>query len=189
MYPVSKKWLTALLGVALLGFLTACSVHEQREEGGNNKVDIKTPFAEIHVGTDTDAKDTGIAPYPGATPKEGTDSDKHRANVSIGGENFGVHVVTASFVTNDPPDKVIDFYRKDLKRYGTVLECPKGISENKHADGGEIRCSESGSSEPGKMDLAVGVPDHQHLVAVKPHGKGTEFSLVYVNVSGKKETM
>ena len=37
---------------------------------GNKKVDIKMPFAEIHVGTDTDAKDTGLASYPGRQAKQ-----------------------------------------------------------------------------------------------------------------------
>jgi hypothetical protein len=189
MNPVSKKLFVFVSSLVLLFMLSACSVHEQKEADGNKKVDIQTPFADIHVGTDIDAKDTGLASYPGAKPKQDGDKDKHRANISIGGENFGVHVVAASFTTDDPPEKVIDFYRKDLKRYGSVLECKRGISENKGNDESAIRCSDHGSEEPGKLDLAVGVPEKQHVVSVKPDGKGTEFSLVYVQVNGKKETL
>jgi hypothetical protein len=168
-----------------LALLCACTVSTHDEgKGDDKKVDIKTPFAEIHVGSDTGAQDAGITPYPGARPKQES-NDKHRANVQIGGENFGVKVVAATYLTDDPPQKVIDFYRNDLKRYGSVLECPKGLRENHSEDSSELRCDESGSAEPGKMDLAVGVPEHQHVVAVKPDGKGTEFSTVYVQVRGK----
>lgn len=180
----------AIAGVfALLLMLSACSVHEQKQEDGNKKVDIKTPFAEIHVGTDTDAKDTGLTAYPGAKAKEEGDTDKHRANVQIGGEDFGLKVVAASYTSSDSPEKVIDFYRKDLKRYGNVLECTKGINESKHHDESELKCSDTGTSEPGKLDLAVGVPEKQRIVSIKPDGKGTEFSLVYIQVKGKRETL
>jgi hypothetical protein len=189
MNPASKKISVALCGFALLFWLSACSIHEQKGEGGNKKVDIKTPFAEIHVGSDTEAKDTGLASYPGAKAKQDNDSDKNRANISIGGDEFGLRVVVASFTSDDPPEKVIDFYRKDLKRYGNVLECKKGISESKGHEESELRCSDHGSEEPGKLELAVGIPEKQRIVAVKPDGKGTEFSLVYVQVKGKRETL
>jgi hypothetical protein len=189
MNPANRTILAAFSCVALLFAFTACSVHEQKQADGNKKVDIQTPFAQIHVGTDTDAKDVGLAAYPGAKPKSENDNDKHRANVSIGGEDFGIHVVAASYTSDDPPERVIDFYRKDLKRYGNVLECTKGISENKRHDEGELRCADHGDEKPGKLDLAVGVPEKQRIVSVKPNGKGTEFALVYVQVQGKRETL
>jgi hypothetical protein len=185
------KFKVTVFTLFLLALLGACSISTQKESNGEDKkVDIKTPFAEIHVGSDTGAQDAGIALYPGARAKQDSD-DKHRANISIGGEDFGVKVVAATYLTDDPPQKVIDFYRKDLSKYGKVLECPKGLKEN-HDDksGGELKCDDHGSEEPGKLDLAVGIPERQHVVAVKPSGKGTEFSTVFVQVKGKKgETM
>jgi hypothetical protein len=186
----ANRTISATVGCLVLLFaLSACAVHEQTEAGGNKKVDIKTPFAEIHVGTDIDAKDTGLAAYPGAKPKVGEENDKHRANISVGGEDFGLRVVAASYTTDDAPEKVIDFYRKDLKRYGKVLECTKGISESKGHGESELRCADHGDETPGKLDLAVGVPERQRIVSVKPNGKGTEFSLVYVLLHGKRETL
>jgi outer membrane lipopolysaccharide assembly protein LptE/RlpB len=187
-----KSKIAIILMALVVGLLTACSVSEQKQADGNKKVEVKVPFANIKVGTDTDAHDTGLSSYPGAQPKS-DDNDKHRANVQIGGENFGVKVVAVTFVSDDPPEKVIDFYRKDLKKFGDkVLECPKGLTESHSSNDAdkEIRCSDSGHTENGKLDLAVGVPSRQHVVSVKPNGKGTEFSLVYVNVKGgDKETM
>ena len=176
----------AFVTISLTLLLGACSVstHDQGN-GEDKKVDIKTPFAEIHVGSDSGAQDAGIALYPGARPKQ-EDNDKHRANIQIGGDNFGVKVIAASYLTDDPPQKVIDFYRKDLKKFGNVLECPKGLQENHDKDNSELRCDDKGSEEPGKLDLAVGVPERQHIVAVKPNGKGTEFDTVFVQVKGGK---
>ena len=171
----------------MLVALAACSVSTQKESNGEDKkVDIKTPFAEIHVGSDTGAQDAGLAVYPGAKPKQEA-NDKHRANVQIGGEDFGLKVIAATYESDDPPQKVIDFYRKDLSKYGKVLECPKGLKENHNKDSEELRCDDKGSEEPGKLDMAVGVPSRQHVVAVKPNGKGTEFSTVFVQVKGGKD--
>lgn len=185
----SRTVLSTVASLTLLFAFAACTVHEQKQADGNKKVDIQTPFAQIHVGTDTDAKDTGLDAYPGAKLKSDEDDDKHRANIHIGGEDFGLRVVAASYTSDDPPEKIIDFYRKDLKRYGNVLECPKGISENKGHGESELRCADSGEAKPGKLDLAVGVPEKQRIVSVKPSGKGTEFALVYVQLQGKRETL
>jgi hypothetical protein len=184
--PVRVLWLWIALGT----MLSACSISERKESNGEDKkVDIKTPFAEIHVGSDTTAQDAGFALYPGAKPKQDND-DKHRANIQIGGKDFGVKVIAATYLTDDPPSKVIDFYRKDLGKFGKVLECPKGLSEHHDKDNSQLSCDDSGSTQPGKLDMAVGVPEKQHVVSVKPNGNGTEFSTVFVQVKGEKsETM
>lgn len=187
MQPRTKFYV--LCCAAALAVAPACTIsHNNDKESDNQKVEIKTPFAELKVGTDVSAQDTGMALYPGARERKDS-GDDHKANVQIGGDEFALKVVALKYLTDDSPDKVIDFYRKDLKKYGNVLECPKGIKEShSDSDDGEIRCSDSGSSEPGKLTLAVGIPKRQHLVSVKPNGKGSEFDLVYVNIRGK-ETM
>ncbi|HUN90238.1 MAG TPA: hypothetical protein VMU28_15670 [Terriglobales bacterium] len=175
------------IGLALGTMLSACSISTQKESNGEDKkVDIKTPFAEIHVGSDITAQDGGFALYPGAHPKQ-EDNDKHRANIQIGGKDFGVKVIAVTYLSDDPPQKVIDFYRKDLSKFGKVLECPKGLKENHGNHESQLSCDDNGSTEPGKLDLAVGVPEKQHVVAVKPNGKGTEFSTVFVQVKGDKD--
>jgi len=162
-------------------------IHANKQDG-NKKVDIDTVVGSIHVGTQPNVSDTGLNLYPGAQPKPAEGDDSHRANVNIGSGNFGVRVVAAEFQSDDAPEKIIDFYRNDLKRYGKVLECPKGVKETHGHDHQELTCSDSGHEEPGKLDLAVGVPDRERIVSVKPKGKGTEFALVYVQVRSR-ETM
>jgi len=181
----------SLLSLMLIALLSACTVSTQKDNNGDDKkVEVKMPGVDIHVANDTGAQDAGLALYPGARAKQ-ENNDKHRANMSFGFGDFGVKVVAATYETDDPPQKVIDFYRNDLKKFGKVIECPKGLNENHDNKGGELRCDDKGSEEPGKLDLAVGVPEHQHIVAVKPNGKGTEFSTVFVHVKGVKgnETM
>lgn len=180
---------TSIVLALSFAFLLACSIHEQKSGENAKKVDINTPFGGIHVNTDAKAQDTGMAVYPGAEAKEAEDHDKN-ANVNVQVGDFGVHVIASDYTSNDSPDKVISFYRNDLKKYGNVLECPKGVKEAHGPDAPrQIVCNDSGSTEKGKLDLAVGVPDHERVVSIKPHGAGTEFSLVYIQTRGGKGDM
>jgi hypothetical protein len=194
MYSQAAKLTKALpLAVAVLLslFLFSCTIHEQKSADNKKKVDINTPFGGIHVNTDAKASDTGLDVYPGAQPKERPDSnhDGENANVNVQVGDFGVRVIATSYVSNDPPEKIIGFYRDNLKRYGNVLECPKGLKENHGGDGPrEMVCNDSGTTEKGKMDLAVGNPDRQRVVSVKPHGSGTEFAVVYIQMRGGKDS-
>jgi len=206
-HELTKRGIPELLVlvVAATLALVGCTVHKEDDgkkvridtplgaihadkQNGTKKVDIDTVVGSIHVGTQANVSDTGLNLYPGAQPKQADGGDSHRANVNIGSGSFGVKVVAAEFQSNDAPEKVIDFYRKDLKRYGKVLECPKGIKEHHEGDRHELTCSDSGHSEAGKLDLAVGVPERQRIVSIKPNGSGTEFALVYVQLRSR-ETM
>lgn len=187
--PTRKLYVPAALAsvAVLLLALAACNIRTEKR-ADNKKVDIETPFGGIHVGTDTSAQDTGLSAYPGARLKpsdsddEGRMRDRHSANVNVEFGNFGVRVVALDYLTDDPPDKVVSYYRNELKKYGPVLECPKGLVESKHDGLRELKCSDSGRQEAGRLDLAVGVPERQRIVSVKPRGKGAEFALVYVQV-------
>ncbi len=178
------------LALVLSIFLFGCSIHEQKTAENKKKVDINTPFGGIHVNTDAKGPDTGLTVYPGAQPKESPDDhdgDHQNANVNVQVGDFGVRVIATSYVSNDAPEKVISFYRDDLKKYGSVLECPKGLKETHGTEGPrEMACNDSGTAEKGKMELAVGVPDRQRIVSVKPHGSGSEFALVYIQMRGGK---
>jgi hypothetical protein len=46
----------------------------------------------------------------------------------------------------------------------------------------ELTC---GGSSGGNIELKVGTKENQHIVAVKPEGGGSSFSLVYVRTHGK----
>jgi hypothetical protein len=170
----------ALAG-ALLAGLSGCTI-QKKGEGANKKVDIDTPVGSLHVNTQVDPKDTGLAVYPGATRAEDEDR-KHAANLSIDSSVFGAKVVAIKYRSDDPPDKLLDFYRKQLKSYGDVSECHGSVS----FDRGNMRCHETGSR--GETNLVAGVEERHHIVSVKPEGKGSNFALVYVQTRGEKGTL
>ena len=121
----NSRWLFAASVVTLLLLLPACSVNVKKEANGEDKqVDIKTLVGGIHVSKQAKASDVGLAIYPGARLKlKDSDGDDKSANVNISGFGFGVKVVALEYQTDDAPAKLIAFYKDQLKKYGSVLEC------------------------------------------------------------------
>lgn len=184
---------------ALIVLLGACSIHTSGEHGREaKKVDISTPFGSLHVNAhDVDPKATGIAVYPGATMVE-KENGNDSANVSIDSSMFGLKVVALKYRTNDPPDKVLSYYRDQLKSYGSVLECKghynSGSTERVGGDSHELTCGDKHEGininiDSDGTELKVGTTDRQHIVSVKPRAGGTEFALVYVQTRGKGDSM
>ena len=193
--PISSHLSKALASVALLFALTACSVNvKKNEEGGDKNVDIKTPFGGIHVNENADVRDTGLPVYPGAKPKPKDDSqDEKSANVDISTSAFGLKVVAVDYESDDAPGKLIAFYQDHLKQFGKVLEChSSGHNYNyrgdRHNNGSEeLKCD--GDSNGSTIELKAGTENNQHIVSIKPSGKGSDLGLVYVRVRGKEGTI
>lgn len=180
------------LTLATIGtlILPACSVNVQKEKDGQDKqVDISTPVGGIHVSKGADAADVGIVVYPGARLKqEDSNGSDKSANVNISGFGFGLKVVALEYQSDDSPDKLVAYYKDQLKKYGTVLECHTshfnlntGHASDHHSD--ELTCEGDRGSN---VELKVGTKENQHIVAVEPDGKGSSFSLVYVRAHGKE---
>src|SRR5579872_930462 len=180
--------LACAVGATLL--LPACSVNVKKEKNGQDKqVDISTPVGGIHVSKGADVADVGLAVYPGARPKEKDSSgDDKSANVNISGFGFGLKVVALEYESDDSPAKLVAFYQEQLKKYGNVLVCHtshldvdtdiKGSDHGSH----ELTCNGASGTN---VELKVGTKENQHIVAVRPDGKGSSFSLVYVRTHGK----
>jgi hypothetical protein len=189
---------TFVLTVLIAGFLvaTGCSINvKKNDDGQDKKVDIDTPFGGIHVNNDADVRDTGLSIYPGAQPKpKGDSGDDKDANVNISTSAFGLKVVALQYQTNAAPDKVIAYYRNELKKYGNVLEChTRAQNYSYHAtnpdkgDSDELKCE--GDSNGKTIELKVGTKSNQHIVAINPEDKGSDFALVYVKMRGKEGTI
>jgi hypothetical protein len=171
--------------------LPACSLNVKKEQNGEDKqVDITTPVGGIHVSKGASAGDVGIAVYPGATLKQNdSDGNDKSANVNISSFGFGLKVVALEYQSNDSPDKLVAYYKDELKKYGKVLECHTthfdvnpDIKESDHGSHA-LTCDGSNGSN---IELKVGTKENQHIVAVEPDGKGSSFSLVYVRTHGKE---
>ncbi len=180
------------LGLATLAalLLPACSVNVKKEQNGEDKqVDIDTPVGGIHVSKGANVADVGLAVYPGARLKQkDSDGEDQSANVNISGFGFGVKVVALEYESDDSPAKLVAYYTNQLQKYGHVLECHtshfnvntdmKGSDHSSH----ELTCEGTSGSN---VELKVGTKENQHIVAVKPEGSGSSFSLVYVRTHGK----
>jgi hypothetical protein len=172
---------------------------ESADKGKNEDVDIRTPFGSLSVRQGSmDARDAGLSAYPGAQIKKSTDHDgDSSANVNISSSMFGMKVVALKYSTNDSADKVLAFYRKDLSKYGKVLDCQGSFNMNVHPHDkngkngdSEVTCDRDNKGDGEyKQELKVGTENNQRIVAVKPVGEGSEFAVVYVRTHGDKDTM
>jgi hypothetical protein len=184
--------LTALL------FLPGCSINvKDKKEGNDGKVDIQTPIGDLHVNEGADVRDTGLTLYPGSkpAPKEPS-SDGKSANVNLSFGGFGLKVVAAEFVSDDPSNKILDYYNKQLQHFGKPVECHGKWNggdvdvntDDKSGLSKPVSCRNSAGGE--STELKVGTEGNQHIVAVKNNGSGTRFALVYVRMrTGKDDTI
>jgi hypothetical protein len=182
-----------LIFVVLAAFASSgCSINVKKNDLGQDKnVDIKTPFAEIHVDKGADVRDTGLPVYAGARLKPNQGNDEKSANVNISTPVFGVRVVAVEYQSDDAPSKIVDYYKHQLNKYGNVLECHthghKYGSGHDH-DSQELRCE--GDNTGKGIELKAGTQNNQHIVSIDPRDQGSDFALVYVRIrSGKEDTI
>ena len=181
---------------ALAALLTGCHV-ETHKNGDSDNVRIATPFGGLQVKTnDAGAlENMGITAYPGAqmVQKNGGKGDG-AADVDMHFGGFRMRVKAVTYRTQDPPNKVEDFYRDDLKRYGDVLTCAGNMpvgTPTKTLDGLTCQSEDEGHisvDEPrgkGDLQLKTGSRQHQHIVAIEPDHGGTKFGLVVLDLPGK----
>ncbi len=176
---------------AALLLVAACSVNVKKEPNGEDKqVDINTLVGGVHVSKQADVSDIGLTVYPGARLKEKDSDGDDSANVNISGFGYGIKVIALHYESDDAPAKVLSFYRDQLKKYGSVIECHtasldldmKMGSHGSKNDSNDLTCE---GKTGNNIELKVGRKDDQHIVAVEPEGKGSSFSLVYVRTHGK----
>jgi hypothetical protein len=180
---------------AMNGCTVSTSHRDGHDDGGKGKdVDIRTPFGSLSVREGSmDPKDTGLSPYPGAQLKKSADHDgDSSANVNISSSIFGMKLAVLKYLTKDSPDKVAGFYRKDLSRYGKVVDCQGNFSMTFHPrekNDNDVSCNSKDGDGEYKRELKVGTENNQRIVAIKPTSDGSEFVLVYVRARDDKDTM
>ena len=187
----------AVVVLTMLVILPGCKINVKKDAAEQDKrVDISTLIGGIHVSNGLDARDLGVAVYPGARPRQEKDNDQKGANVNISSPYFGIKVAAQEYESDDSMDKVISFYTDQLKKYGAVVKCHgkwKGKDANaqvghdsgKHSH--EVTCDKDSSGD--SIELKVGTEENQHLVAIEPQGKGCKFALVRVEVRGEEDTI
>jgi hypothetical protein len=181
------RFLALTLGI---GALITAPAFAQDGNSQDKSFDVRSSVGDVHIGPDADAKKVGLPLYPGAHPKH--EDDNNPLNFGILTDSFGMTLVVAKYESNDPPAKVLDFYREKMKKYGKVIECRGGNdnrdSEAEDHDGGSKPVKCEGDNTGPVRELKVGTEDNARVVAIEnpDSSKGTIFALVYVHTRGKR---
>jgi len=202
-----RRFVGALVVVgaaALLLSTVGCNMSVREDETrGSKKVDIETPFGDLKVQNQADAKQTGLPVYPGATPKPSKHGDEDKGQATVNMSLFGLKVAVVSYVTDDSPDKVLAWYRGEMKPMGSFIECTgSGDVGSAHIEGDSdkgdlddpVTCDKNSGDRDRKVtQLKLGSKGNQKVVAIaeRKDGKpGAEFALIRVIVGkGKGDTI
>ncbi len=146
----------AIIGLGLLGTVAATFVglrmaHRTRIAESNGKVKVESPFGTVETTKDPAeaARDLGIDVYPGARALE-----NGAASVNIG----GMQTVGANFETDDPPEKVAEFYRSKFP------DAKVSVSDGKH--------------------YSIVSMENKHLVTISIEPEGSKTMIHIADVSG-----
>ena len=169
-------WGRGLVGVLWM-VAGVCSAAERTSQGG----------LDLTVRDEATASDAGLPAYPGAKPYKDDDQSSSGANIGFAVPGFGLKVVAMNLVSDDKPERIAAFYRKALSKYGRVLDCSDAAKNKEHADeegDDELACD---ADDPGSNSIVykAGTDSNERIVAIKPHGSGTRFSLVHVDKRGR----
>jgi len=204
------------VALAALVLMAGCSVDVKKDEQGREKkVDIKSPLGDIKVNkeggkeknvsitspfgnlkVDTEkvsASDIGVSVYPGATEAPDEDNNQSKANVNIDSPWFSLKVQALKFKSGDSQDKIWEYYKKELKKYGRVLECKPGSPDMNYTkkNDDDLTCHDDHNNNPkgphmnldkSDNELRVGTQNSFRVVGVKQDGKGSSFALVRVRM-------
>jgi hypothetical protein len=155
-----------------------------RAQDGDFKLDL-------HANGHATAQAIGLPEYPGAKPYKEKDDDSGSADLGMVLNSFHFQLQVASYLTPDSADRVLDFYRKPLRRYGEVLECDHGkpvgaLKETRSGltcgDKGHVQINGSADSST-DHELRAGTPEKFRIVAIDSGAGGpTKFGLVYLEL-------
>ena len=94
-----------------------------RAQNDQDKKDDNGFSAGVTVNTKADAKAVGLPVYPGSRPHKDNSDDSSAANLGLWGGSIGFKLSLMKLETDAAPQKVAEYYRKALGKYGKVLDC------------------------------------------------------------------
>lgn len=192
-----NKAVCVLTGLVLASGIAGCRIHVDKDSNGKEKnVQVDTPFGGVHVNTDQiSASDLGLPVYPGAEVVKDKEHDKS-ADVNMGFGEWTLRVRAVNYSTTDPQDKVVEFYKKALGRYGNVITCQGNAPVGTPATTSEgLTCADDGGGHAHVqindkdidghkgLQLKAGSKRHQHILGFEDKQDGkTRFSLVALDL-------
>lgn len=131
-------------------------IHVSTDAGpnGRREVSIQTPVGTFQAGKNVNVESIGLPVYPGSTRVE--DNNSVSLNMSLF-DDKKVQVSVVKFETQDPFDKVRDYYKLKL--------------------GSQIT-KETDRDPDGKTVFEIKRDDISRVVVLQPHGMGTMIVLV-----------
>lgn len=124
---------------------------------------------------------TGLPVYPHAKVREGGG----RGTVSLAAKGTARRLAAAKYVSEDSPEKVLQFYRARLKALGSPVECSGGKNTQvdvQLTDASLDKASECNADDfaAGGTELKIVTDGEQRIVVLTPVAHGTEIALVSV---------
>lgn len=155
-----KVILLLLGGFLLLGMLVVGAAamfifrmaRDTRVEQTSGGAKVETPFGTVETTNEDGvaiAQKMGVEVYPGARPLPGS------ASVNVG----GMRTATAMFESDDPPEKIEEFYRKQF---------PRATLNSQRDEGGT------------RSVLMVGDKETWTTITIEGHESGSKFTLASV---------
>lgn len=181
--PRTKFVFYATILALLLAFALPLPAQDQKDspQSDNDKDGIG-----FNLGQNTSAKDVGLPLYPGSRRHKDDADDSSALNMGLWGGSSGFKLFVLKMETSDSPEKVADFYRKALAKYGTVLDCSNAQAsdavapdDNKKKSSKALTCEDE-KPKPGEISLKSGTKSKEHAVGIQAQGTGTLYQLVYV---------
>lgn len=169
----------AVLGVVALISATSARAGEAREPQDKDGTGVV-------FSKQATPKEVGLPAYPGAKLHKDEKNDSAGVQMGIWGGSFGFKLAVMKMESNDTPEKIAEFYRKALAKYGTVLNCSEASQQAKDKDesSNKLTC-EDDKPEKGGLVFKAGTKEKQHVVAIQANGTGSLFQLVYVEARGE----
>jgi hypothetical protein len=179
----------ALVGVfcVLLGMVVSLPSAHGNPTEGRARAKQDQDGAGVVFNKQATAKDVGLPVYPGAKPHKDEKDDSASVKMGLWGGSFGFKLAVMKMDSNDAPEKIADFYKKALAKYGPVLNCSDASARTKanedHKSSSQLDCGDD-KPEQGGLMFKAGTKEKQHIVGIQPSGNGTLFQLVYVESPG-----
>src|SRR5712664_2906097 len=167
----------AVLGLMAAASARAWAVQMEQDQSG----------AGVTISKQATAKDVGLPVYPGAKAHKDEKNDSPAVQMGLWGSTFGFKLAVMKMESNDAPEKIAEFYRKALTKYGAVLNCSdpsqKPSARDTTGSSDKLKCDDD-KPEKGGLLFKAGTKEKQHLVAIQTNGQGSFFQLVYVEARG-----
>ncbi|HEX4858330.1 MAG TPA: hypothetical protein VFV17_04875 [Usitatibacteraceae bacterium] len=142
--------------------------------------------AGIRIENEARPEQTGLAVYPGAVQQARKGSEQDGAQVEFSFGAYRLKVVGSSLRSEDAPQRVAEFYQRELGRFGKLIDCrlPQVAKERQRArKAGELSCDDI-DVRRGRIVYKAGSRGDHRVVTIEPSGEGTAISLVHVELRG-----